>query len=86
MLQIANCRDYVRVRACMWCVQLTAHETRSCGGAAALEKGKGKAGITAGPFFSELQAEVSCSYLFLEDLCRPLWSTCAPTQFRLNPN
>jgi len=63
----------------VWCVQLTAHEIRSCGGAAALEKGKGKAGITAGPFFSELQAEVSGRYC-LGIACTPHASTCAPTQ------
>lgn len=39
-------------------MQLAAHEARACGGAAALEKGKGKAGITASPFYTELQAEV----------------------------
>jgi hypothetical protein len=37
-------------------LQLSAHEARTSGGA--LDKGKGKAGITAGLFFSELQAEV----------------------------
>lgn len=37
-------------------LQLSAHEARTSGGASA--KGKGKAGITAGPFYSELQAEV----------------------------
>jgi hypothetical protein len=40
--------------------QVSAHEARRAGGSKAADKGKGKgpAGLSSGPFYSELEAEV----------------------------
>jgi hypothetical protein len=50
-----NVAAYPTLPVCVCVLQLSAHEARASGGD---PKGKGKAGISAGPFCKELQAEV----------------------------